>query len=89
MDTPRTYIIALLYISDDSTIATHVNREFGTKVTKQRVAQIRASIPQKAAPGPQSWVAKEPYKGDKYKRQEDAIRAASARLANSIRAAHG
>jgi hypothetical protein len=48
MDTPRSYIKQLIgYITDDSAIAIHCNRNFGTKVTKERVRQIRSTMPQK------------------------------------------
>lgn len=45
--TPNSYAKSILYIKDDSTVVTHVNREFGTRYTKQFVANLRArqSVP--------------------------------------------
>jgi hypothetical protein len=40
--TPTSYAQSILYIRDDSTVAAHVNREFGARFTKERIAKIRA-----------------------------------------------
>lgn len=90
MDTPRAYIIQLCsYIKSDADIAMHTNRNFGTSVKAKAVAQIRSAIPTQRIKGQSTWVEKEPYQGDKYRRQVDAIRKASAQLADAIKAVHG
>lgn len=44
-ETPHAYMRHLIsYISDDSTVAMHVNRNFGTKVKASRVAEVRAQM---------------------------------------------
>lgn len=44
-ETPHAYMRHLIsYISDDSTVAMHVNRNFGTKVKAIRVAEVRSQM---------------------------------------------
>lgn len=48
LDTPHAYIKQLCtYLKNDADVAMHTNRNFGTKVTAQRVAQIRSTLPQR------------------------------------------
>jgi hypothetical protein len=45
--TPTSYAKSILYITDDSTVAALVKREFGTHWPKDKVAKLRAvqSVP--------------------------------------------
>ncbi len=44
-NTPHAYMRHLIsYIIDDSTVAMHLNRNFGTKVKPSRVAEVRAQM---------------------------------------------
>lgn len=46
MDTPQTYMKQLIsYLSSDKDVAMHVNRNFGTSVTPERVARLRQTMP--------------------------------------------
>ena len=40
--TATSYAKSILYITDDSTVASHVNREFDAHFTKERIARLRA-----------------------------------------------
>ena len=44
-NTPHAYMRHLIsYITDDSTVAMHLNRNFGTKVKPSRVAEVRRQM---------------------------------------------
>lgn len=63
--TPHSYILHLItYVTDDAMIAAQCNREFGTKVTKQRVSEIRRKQPKREP----RWV--EPYHDNEFARRK-------------------